>query len=190
MDIILLFLQSLYFIVPAYFANMAPVIAKKLRILKEINKPIDLNTKIEGKPLFGKHKTYRGFLVAILMGIILCYIQEFIFKYPFFKDISITDYNNPLLMGFLLGCGAITGDLMKSFFKRRLDIPSGKKFIPWDQIDFVLGAYLFVIPFWSSLIHPNINPLMIFITSMIVSFFLHIIVNHIAYYLRIRKEKW
>jgi CDP-2,3-bis-(O-geranylgeranyl)-sn-glycerol synthase len=171
---------------PAYFANMAPVIAKRLKILQWVNKPIDMNVNFEdGKPIFGKHKTYRGFIVAILMGILIAYLQLLLYKVPFFRWISITDYSSPLLLGFLLGAGAITGDLIKSFFKRRISIRPGRKFIPFDQIDFVLGAYIFVLPFYF-----NILTIYIIISSIIVSFFLHIIVNHISFYLGIRKEKW
>ena len=186
MDLILLIFQSIYFIVPAYFANMAPVIAKKLKILPEINKPIDMNIKFEdGKPLLGKNKTYRGFLVAILMGILLAFIQKLLYGINFFKSISITNYNGWLLIGFLLGLGAISGDSIKSFFKRRIDIKPGKKFIPFDQTDFIIGAYLFTYPFYY-----NIISWQMILTSILISFFLHIIVNHIAFYLKIRKEKW
>ena len=185
MDIILLILQSMYFIVPAYFANMAPVIAKKAKILEKTNRPIDKNKQFKGKPLFGKNKTYRGFIVAIVAGIILAYVQMFLYNVPFFRWVSILDYSNPLLIGFLLGAGAITGDLIKSFFKRRINMKSGQKFIPFDQTDFVFGAYLFAYPFYHSII-----TLPLILTSIITSFALHIIANHISFYLNIRNEKW
>ena len=165
---------------------MAPVIAKKLKILPEINKPIDMNMKFDdGKPLLGRNKTYRGLLVAILMGILLSFIQKLLYNINFFKTISITNYDHWLMLGFLLGLGAISGDSLKSFFKRRLDIKPGKKFIPFDQTDFVLGAYLFTFPFFHDIISWQL-----ILSSIIISFFLHIIVNHIAFYLNIRKEKW
>ena len=104
MDLTLLIIQSIYFIVPAYFANMAPVIANKLKIMKRVNKPIDMNLNFDdGKPIFGKHKTYRGFIVAIITGIILAFIQSGLYKVHFFRSISIIDYSNPLFIGFLLG---------------------------------------------------------------------------------------
>lgn len=186
MDMILLILQSIYFIVPAYFANMAPVIANKMKILREINKPIDMNAKFEdGKPIFGKNKTFRGLIVAVLTGILFAYIQLALYNLTFFRNISITNYSNPILLGFLLGTGAITGDLIKSFFKRRLNIRPGKPFIPLDQTDFVIGAYIFAFP-----VYYKIITWQIILTSLIASFMLHIIVNHLAYYLKIRKEKW
>jgi CDP-2,3-bis-(O-geranylgeranyl)-sn-glycerol synthase len=176
----------MYFIVPAYFANMAPVIANKLGILKSTNKPIEQNIRFwDGKSLFGKNKTYRGFIVGIISGIILAYIQMLLYNIQFFKLISIIDYSNPLLVGFLLGAGAITGDLIESFFKRRININPGSKFIPLDQTDFVLGAYLFTYPLYAEYIS-----MYLFMSSILVSFFLHIIVNHMAFYLKVRKEKW
>lgn len=185
MNLILLILQSTYFIIPAYFANMAPVIAKKIKILKSADKPIDNNKQLNGKPIFGRNKTYRGFIVAIIAGIILAYVQKAVYVISFFKWISIIDYSNPLLIGFLLGTGAITGDLIKSFFKRRANIAPGKKFIPFDQTDFVFGAYIFIYPVYYGQI-----TLLLIMTSLIASFFLHILINHISFYLGIRKVKW
>jgi CDP-2,3-bis-(O-geranylgeranyl)-sn-glycerol synthase len=186
MEIIKLILESIYLVVPAYFANMAPVIANKLKILKHTDTPIDSNIALkDGKPIFGRNKTYRGFIVGIIMGIIAAYIQLFLYNIEFFKSISIIDYSNPILIGFLMGFGAIFGDLIKSFFKRRLKIGSGEKFIPFDQIDFIFGAYILIVPFY----YREIS-LYLFLSSVIASFFLHIVVNHISFYLGIRKEKW
>jgi CDP-2,3-bis-(O-geranylgeranyl)-sn-glycerol synthase len=47
-----------------------------------------------------------------------------------------------LSLGFLLGLGAMAGDAAKSFFKRRLGIAPGHPWIPFDQIDFQIGALL------------------------------------------------
>ena len=186
MDLTLLILQSIYFIVPAYFANMAPVIANKLKILKQADKPVEKNIKfLDGKPLFGKNKTYRGFIVGIASGIILAFLQKGLYNITFFRALSIIDYSNPILIGFLLGAGAITGDLIESFFKRRLNIKPGSKFLPFDQTDFIFGAYLFAYPVYFKYIS-----VYLILSSLIISFFLHIIVNHLAFYLKIRKEKW
>jgi len=58
-----------YFMLPAYFANMAPVIMKN--IFKNLAFPIDLNKKINNKPIFGKNKTFRGLFFGILFAIII-----------------------------------------------------------------------------------------------------------------------
>jgi CDP-2,3-bis-(O-geranylgeranyl)-sn-glycerol synthase len=43
-----------------------------------------------------------------------------------------------------MGVGAGVGDAVKSFFKRRIDIEPGASWPVFDQLDFFLGAYLFV----------------------------------------------
>ena len=173
-------LSCFYFMLPAYFANMAPVIVKKISIL---NLPIDFNKKISNKPLFGKNKTFRGLVFGVLFAIIIAYIQFVFYKNNIFVDISFIDYSNWLLLGFLMGFGAIFGDLVKSFVKRRLNYEPGRPFVPWDQTDFVIGALIFVFP----LVKLSIDKIIIII---ILSFVLHIIVNHLAFYTGVRKEKW
>ena len=76
----------------------------------------------------------------------------------------------------------MTGDLAESFIKRRLDIKPGKPFIPWDQLDFVIGAIIF------SYLVFDYNLLMI-ITIIIASFILHVSSTRFAYAIKLRKEK-
>jgi len=173
-------LKCFYLMLPAYFANMAPVIVKKINLFVL---PIDFNTQMNNKPVLGKNKTFRGFIFGVIFSIIIVYVQFLLYNIDFFKNISFFNYQNWLLFGFLMGFGALTGDLVKSFFKRRLDLKPGAKFIPFDQTDFVVGALVFIAPIF------NLT-LKIFITSLLLSFVLHIIVNHLAFYMKIRNEKW
>jgi len=157
---------------PAYLANMAPVIVKKS--YKKLSIPV--NTKI-----FGKNKTYRGLIFGILFAIIIAFIQYLV--YPQLKDLSFLDYSNWFKIGFLMGFGAVFGDIIESLVKRRLKYKPGQPFVPLDQLDFVLGSLLFI----SLIFIPTIKMI---ITIIIVSFILHVLVNHSAYYLKIRNEKW
>ena len=175
-----LILQCLYFMLPAYFANMAPVIVKKIDFLKI---PIDFNKKIKNKPIFGKNKTFRGLVFGVIFAIIIAYLQFLLYKNNIFVNISIADYSNWLLIGFLMGFGAIFGDLVESFIKRGINYEPGRSFVPLDQLDFVLGAMIFVYP----LVALSLNKIIII---LLLSFVLHVIVNHIAYYSGMRKEKW
>lgn len=173
-------LKCFYLMLPAYFANMAPVIVKKIDFL---NFPVDFGKELGKKPLFGKHKTFRGIVFGVVFAVIAAYIQYSLYGIEFFRDISFMNYKNWLLLGFLMGLGALTGDLVKSFFKRRLGIAPGAKFVPFDQTDFVMGALVFMLPVFRL-------DLKIFSASLLLSFVLHIAVNHIAFYLKIRNEKW
>lgn len=175
-----LILSAIYFMLPAYFANMAPVFARKINFL---DYPVDFNKKFKGKPILGSHKTWRGLFFGILAGIIVAYIQNLLYRFPIFQNISFIDYSNWLAVGFLLSFGALVGDSVKSFFKRRFNIKPGKPFIPWDQIDYSLGAVLFIYMFY----HLSLIQI---ITVILTSFFGHIIINHLGYYLKIREVKW
>ena len=179
-DFIIILLKCFYLMIPAYFANMAPVIVKKIDFLAF---PIDFGRKISGKPIFGKNKTFRGFFFGILFSIIAAFIQHLLFGIDSFRGISFYDYSSWLLFGLFMGLGALAGDLAKSLFKRRIGIKPGEKLVPFDQTDFVIGALIFVIPF-------HAVGFGVFLTCILLSFVLHIIVNHAAFYLKIRNEKW
>lgn len=173
-------LKCFYLMLPAYFANMAPVMVKKINMFAY---PIDFNKTINNKPILGKNKTFRGFIFGIVFAITIAYLQFLLYNMGFFRNISFFNYQNWLLFGVLMGFGALTGDLAKSLFKRRLGIKPGEKFVPFDQTDFVIGSLIFIMPIFGL-------TLKIFFTSLFLSLALHIIVNHAAFYLKIRNEKW
>lgn len=174
-------LQCFYFMLPAYFANMAPVFFKNS--FSFLAKPIDFGKTWKGKPLFGAHKTFRGFVMGTLLAIIITFIQFQLFSQSFFTNLSLFSYDNWLLLGILMGFGALTGDAIKSLIKRRISIKPGKPWVPFDQLDFVVGALFF------SWLIIDLN-LKIVLTILIMSPFLHILTNHTAFFLKIRGEKW
>ena len=93
------------------------------------------------------------------------------------------DELNIYLFGFLFGFGGMVGDLVKSFFKRRLNIAPGKSFIPWDQIDCALGGLVFGRIVWAYTLNFAIS-------IIIITFFIHITIRYMAYFLGINKTKW
>lgn len=177
----MLILRVLYFMLPGYFANMAPVFFKKGCHWMAV--PIDFNKKLDGKPIFGKNKTYRGFIFGVFFAVIIAYLQFLAYRYQVLSSLALVDYSNWFLIGFLLGFGALFGDLLKSFVKRRLNIKPGDTFIPFDQLDHVVGALLFVSLevklSWA-----------IWIIALGATFFLHILINRIGFYLKFRDTKW
>ena len=176
-------LQCAYFMLPVYFANMAPVLFKKM--FKFLAVPIDMGKTFRGKPILGKNKTVRGLVTGILAGIIIAFVQYMLMNtsMAYYLTLPGMDYGMWLQIGFLLGAGAIIGDAVESFFKRQLDINPGKPFIPFDQTDFVLGSLVFV----SLVYFPGWYVVAI---VLILSLILHITTNHCAFWLGIRNEKW
>lgn len=173
---------SVWFLLPAYFANIAPLLVAHLKFLRV---PVDLGQKWQGKPLFGSNKTFGGFFLGIAAAIATTAIQRSLFvNQPFLQNISIINYSqiSIVLLGVLMGFGALFGDLIKSFFKRRMGIDPGKPWVPFDQADFILGTIII-----SSAVY-NI-PLTHIITMIIVSIALHFATVYIGFILGIRKSK-
>src|SRR5215467_8661464 len=92
-------------------ANGMPVMAKKI-LGDRYSYPLDGNLKFaDGRPLFGRSKTLRGVVLAIL----------------------VTTAGAPLT-GLVIASSAMAGDLVSSFVKRRLDLPSSSRASGLDQI--------------------------------------------------------
>tara|TARA_Y100000310_G_C20213034_1_gene592228 strand:- start:35 stop:571 length:537 start_codon:yes stop_codon:yes gene_type:complete len=175
-----LIIQSFILFLPAGIANMAPVFFKKVRIL---DYPIDGNRKLFGKPILGKNKTYRGFILGIIFSMITVYLEMLL--YPYISAYALVDYQtvNIFLLGFLLGFGALFGDLVASFFKRQLKIKPGETWLIFDQIDWILSAILF------SLLIVDLSAPIIFVSILFFGS-LHPLINLLGYVLRIKKNKF
>jgi CDP-2,3-bis-(O-geranylgeranyl)-sn-glycerol synthase len=152
---------------------MAPVIFKKIPFLAQ---PVS-------EKYFGKNKTWRGLLVAILFGTFTFYLQQLAYQNGF-TSLALIDYNDfSLLLGICMSTGAILGDLIKSYYKRKVDIPAGKPWPIWDQLDFVIGGLI-----GSMIVYvPSISVVLVL---FIFSPLFHILVNLIAYSLKIRETKF
>ena len=99
--------------------------------------PIDFNAKfVDKKPLFGKGKTIKGTIFGMLAGIIAVLIVNYYFQ----GDVPIIE--NYLYYGVLLAVGAILGDLIGSFIKRRISVERGKPVFLLDQLDFIFVGLL------------------------------------------------
>ena len=178
--------SCLYFFLPAYLANMTPPLAKKISFLKNFNTPVDFGLKLRRQCLFGSHKTWRGVFSAILVGMITVLIQGLLAdSFSAFRGISQVDYGsqNLFFLGFLLAAGAMAGDLGSAFIKRRLNINPGGKFIPWDQTNYVIGAFIFAQPY----LHLELK---VWFALFVSTFFLHVAINRFGYELGIHKAKW
>jgi len=165
-------LKSLYFFLPAYIANMAPVLFKWLPWKK-----IPVSEKY-----FGRNKSWNGILIATIIGTIIFWLQKLAYSKGF-TSLALIDYTDfSIVLGVLMGLGAMVGDLVESYYKRERGIKPGQPWILWDQLDFVIGALVFVFFIYI----PSIEALL---TILIVSPLLHFVVNYIGYLLGIRKRK-
>jgi len=165
MDATQLIVEALKFIFPAYCANAVPVLAGG-------GKSIDLGKTLpDGRPIFGKNKTYRGFFAGLAIGTVTGLAETAVFHYP-------------IMFGFIVSLGALVGDLTGAFLKRRLNIPPGGLLPVVDQIDFVLGAILFSIPF------PFARNWELIVTVLLLTPPIHLVTNYVAYKLKLKSNPW
>jgi len=161
-------LQLAYFMAPAYVANMAPPF---VRYWKGWNRPIS-------RRWLGEHKTVLGFVVGVLAAMLVTFAQ-----WRLAWSGSIVAYEEWPLLGLLFGVGAMAGDSAKSFFKRRLGVEPGRPWIPFDQLDFVVGALV--------LVHTRVALTWADVaTILLLSFCGHIVVSHVGRWLGVKDTRW
>ncbi len=178
-EITLKIVWSLILFLPAMAANALPVLA---RVLFRRRHPIDFNRNfVDGRRILGDGKTWEGFTLGLLGGLSLGLGYTYISK-----DILWVPYT------LLTGLGALLGDSVNAFIKRRLGIREGGPFPPFDQVDYLLGSYFLIKAF-------NIDSLLVLSDSLdlwslliviSISLILHPLTNFIAYTLRIKEVPW
>jgi len=179
-----LIIKSFYLVLPAYLANMSPVIFAKLKLFKFLARPIDGGKKMSGADIFGSSKTWRGLLAGVILGVLVASLQAGLYNYDFFYNLSLFNYQvNFLIFGFLAGLGAILGDLIKSFFKRRIGIKSGGSWPIFDQLDFIVGFFIFTYLIYQP-------PIQIVATVLMMTLILHPVTNIIGYLTGFKKVWW
>ncbi|MBO3802315.1 MAG: CDP-2,3-bis-(O-geranylgeranyl)-sn-glycerol synthase [Candidatus Brockarchaeota archaeon] len=158
-DIVMLAAVGVYRFLPAYLANASALAFGGGRAL-------DGNRLfLDGKPLLGSHKTLRGFAAGIAAGTFVGLVQG---------DAPV---------GLAMGFGAVLGDAVGAFLKRRLSIPPGEPFPGLDQFDFLIGAYAVSFPI---LALPPASVLLVFICTPAI----HVVSNYVSCALGIKKVPW
>jgi CDP-2,3-bis-(O-geranylgeranyl)-sn-glycerol synthase len=180
MSIPQLLFSSLWFILPAYAANMTPVVAGGGRTLDGGRRFLD------GRPLLGPGKTVRGFVFGVLAGSCLGLVQALL--HP------LLDPRVPLLLGgpletaaggFLLSLGAMLGDLTGSFLKRRMGVGRGEPFPLLDQLDFVAGALLLSLPLVLPRLTWGVLAVLLLLTPP-----LHLLTNYAGYRMGLKSRPY
>lgn len=177
-------LALVWLFLPAGIANMAPIFVSKIPGLANLELPMDFGKTFRGKRIFGAHKTVRGFVSGILFAVATVWVQkELYLNSENIRTVSLLDYStvNILLLGSLLGAGALIGDAVESFFKRQIGIESGKSWFPYDQIDYIIGAAVFLAPIHSL-------RAIEYVLLLITFFILHILFTFIGYNLKLKKD--
>jgi CDP-2,3-bis-(O-geranylgeranyl)-sn-glycerol synthase len=176
-EIILVIVQAVWLMLPAYISNPSAVVFGG-------GTPIDLGKNwTDGKRILGDGKTIRGLVVGTICGIIIGIVQ--IFLSPAIDFVPVHTFFAVAMLSF----GALLGDIIKSFFKRRFGFSRGAQLLLVDQLDFVAGAWLLTYIFEPVWFASNFT-ISIIITVLILTPVLHRLTNIFGYYIKIKKEPW
>jgi CDP-2,3-bis-(O-geranylgeranyl)-sn-glycerol synthase len=163
----------MYLNIPELVAFLAPVyLSNAMPVLFGGGLPLDFNKKfLDGEPILGPHKTFRGILGGIGFGLCASILLAFVLGREW------------LLFGFLASIGSLIGDLIGAFIKRRIKLKAGAPAPFLDQLDFIICAL--------ALVHlvRNLHMTTILI-SLLLTPILHLLTNVFAYKLRLKEVPW
>jgi len=133
-------IQALWLVLPVYIANGSALLVGG-------GTPIDFGKNWrDGKRILGDGKTWRGFVTGAFVGMTCGFGLSVVAKYANMSDfafLGLSDFTGfPLMIPIIFSIcfGALLGDIVKSFFKRRVGKNRGENWIPFDQLDFIVGA--------------------------------------------------
>lgn len=186
-DLVIIALSALWLMLPAYLSNMLPVFVGG-------GMPIDLRkTMKDGKRILGDGKTWRALIFAPLLAAFLTFPLQWLTQNTAWG----TSFGFPgwgsgwrwFVLAYLMGLGALVGDAVESFIKRRTGRDRGEKWFPWDQLDFIIGALVFgllAMPgHFVTLFTPERLLVILLLTPV-----LHLGVNYLGYKLGLKEVPW
>ncbi len=170
--------DTLWLMLPAYVANSSAVLFAGTL-------PIDLGKDfVDGERVLGPGKTFRGFIGGATAGMSVGVIQQAIRVYASLDFPSF----EPIVIVITLSVGALLGDVLKSFFKRRLGFKRGASFPIADQYDFVIGALLLTYAFFPAWFTSNFVPPVI-VAVIALTAPIHLLANYLGFKLG-KKSVW
>lgn len=135
--------QAFWIVIPIYVANASAVIVGG-------GTPIDFGkTTRDGRRILGDGKTWRGLFTGTFLGMTagfgLAVAASYLAtsEYSYLELTTFEGFPLMIVILFSLCFGALLGDVVESFFKRRIGKDRGQDWIPFDQLDFILGALCF-----------------------------------------------
>ena len=190
-DALIIVGQALWFMFPAMCTG-------SFAVLLGGGAPIDGHRKDKnGVRLLGDGKSWSGLgwgiLGGVAVGTAMVIIRSFAPQEA--KDL-LTDFTpqEPSFLGFIgpllaMCFGAMMGDLLFSFGKRRKGLKRGARAPLVDQLDFVVGSWLFLLAFYPTFTLHTFSAWMA-ITVLILMPAVHLVTNVIAHKLGKKKEPW
>jgi CDP-2,3-bis-(O-geranylgeranyl)-sn-glycerol synthase len=175
---------------PAYFANPAAQLTGG-------GLALDFGAHgRDGERLLGEGKTWRGLFGGVLGGMLIGGLQIAVaaavdnpLVVPTFNPTGGKAGAGSLGVILALALGALLGDAVKSYAKRRLKRPRGAKLPLADQYDFVLGAWVLTVAFYPAWFQSNFTLGAILVIALL-TFFMHRAVSVLGHRMGLKAEPW
>lgn len=161
-------LNAFLYFLPAYMANMAPCYMAHFSFFKALAYPLDMGWEwMDGRRMLGDGKTLAGIVYGAIIGAAVSLGQ-----------------GETWLLGFVMAIGALMGDLVGSFLKRRIDVGRGERTLLLDQLDFVVGAMVVLyLVGWAP-------PLRTMVILLLITPPLHLLMNYVGYAFKYKEVPW
>jgi len=141
----------------------------------------------DGRRFLGDGKTFRGTFAGTVCGVLAGLLQNQIA--PLLGLPSFGSGYEQLYILLSLSLGAMLGDIVAAFFKRRMGLQRGAPLFVIDQLDFVLGAWLMTLLIAPDWFMQHFTYTIILIV-LIITPILHRVTNIIGYRMGAKREPW
>jgi len=187
-EVLIIISEGVWLIFPAYIANSSAVIFGH-------GAPVDCGANFrDGKRIFGNGKTWFGFIGGTLAGI------AFSFGQILGAGIQYPDHfwgygplPNAIIVAILIPLGALLGDLLGSFIKRRYGLNRGDKIVGLDIYDLLIGVFILLLIFEFNWFYDTFLDgirIIALVSILVLTPILHRFTNIIGYKLGKKKEPW
>lgn len=176
---------SLIIFMPAFAANPAAVL-----VGGGTKMDFGLNF-IDRRRIFGDGKSWRGFFGGSLLGALFGFIIFIpLSYYGIFAGRFPENLPFALFTAIVLGFGALSGDAIGSFIKRRIDLKRGQNAGLLDQWPFVLTAFLFLYIFSPPFFMQYYGNIIGLLSVLLVTPPLHRAINIIGFRMKKKEVPW
>jgi CDP-2,3-bis-(O-geranylgeranyl)-sn-glycerol synthase len=172
---------AVWLMLPAYITNSSAALFGG-------KTPMDRGICWGKNRLLGDGKTYEGLVKGISCGFLVG-LGQHLFASGYVNLPSFGIFPFFLVTLFCLSAGAMFGDLLGSFVKRRVGLTRGSPLPLVDQLDFVAGAWLLLFLFvreWFI----EAFALEIILAVIVITPLLHLLTNYIGFKMGRKKVPW
>ena len=188
-EILLISVQSMWLMLPLFISNPTAVFtANKM--------PMDFGKNFyDGKRILGDGKSWGGLVGGTLFGMLAGLIMAVIIRrtdasvYWHFGNTELEILRNVFLISF----GALFGDAVASFFKRRMKFDRGVAVPGLDQFDMIAGVWILLVIFSWNFFSRNFiydGRWIGLVAVLVLTPLLHRVANIIGYKIGVKQVPW